>query len=154
MNRRALLAAGLGLAPLAAALLAACARDPAWPDGMVPIKWDRDTCTRCRMVISDRRFAAQMRGGPRATVFNFDDIGCAVSWLRDKAREHPWMSEPASRLWVADIGSPGEKWLPAPDAHYLGGRTSPMAYNQAASGSAQPGSVDFETMRQRVLGQS
>jgi copper chaperone NosL len=29
-----------------------------WPDGMVEIKWDRDTCPRCSMVISDRRFAA------------------------------------------------------------------------------------------------
>ena len=27
---------------------------------MVPIKWDRDTCVRCNMVISDPRFAADL----------------------------------------------------------------------------------------------
>ena len=53
---------GLLLTPLAMAL-SGCKKG-AWPDEMVEIKWDRDTCVVCNMVISDRRFAGQIRGGP------------------------------------------------------------------------------------------
>lgn len=73
---------GLLLTPLAAAL-SGC-RKNAWPEDMVEIKWDRDTCARCSMVISDRRFAGEIRGGPDNTVFKFDDPGCLAFWLRKK----------------------------------------------------------------------
>ena len=75
---------------------------------MQPIKWDRDTCVVCNMVISDRRFAGEMRGGPKNTVFKFDDLGCIAFWLNDKAADYPWMREPATRLWVADVNSRGK----------------------------------------------
>ena len=73
-------AGGLLLTPLAAALTG-CGNKGNWPDGMAEIKWDRDTCVRCSMVISDRRFAAELRGGPDNTVFKFDDPGCLAFWL-------------------------------------------------------------------------
>jgi hypothetical protein len=151
MHRRQLLAAGLALSPLTAALQA-CSSSEGWPEGMQPIKWDRDTCVRCNMVISDRRFAAQMRGGPRKTVFKFDDIGCAAFWLRDKAGTHPWMPEVNTQLWVADFSSDAKapRWLDARRAQYTT-RTSPMGYNFGAVAQAQAGSVDFATMREHVL---
>jgi hypothetical protein len=96
MDRRRFIIAGFALTPLAAAL-SACGKSGAWPEGMAEIKWDRDTCVRCSMVISDRRFAAEMRGGEKNTVFKFDDIGCAVFWMRDKAGDFPWMAEAATR---------------------------------------------------------
>jgi ABC-2 type transport system ATP-binding protein len=122
------------------------------PEGM-PIKWDRDTCVRCNMVISDRRFAAEMRGGPKNTVFKFDDIGCAMFWLRDKAKDYAWITAAETRLWVADVGSKGNEvtWLEARAASYLGNRTSPMGYNFGATAHPQPGSVDFQTMRVHIL---
>ncbi|MBX9874719.1 MAG: nitrous oxide reductase accessory protein NosL [Beijerinckiaceae bacterium] len=145
-------AAGFTLTPLAA-LLAACGRSGDWAEGMAEIKWDRDICVRCSMAISDRRFAAQMRGGPRDTVFKFDDIGCVAHWLRDKARDHPWMADVATRIWVADMTSraDGMKWLDAKKAQYIGGKTSPMGYNFGAVAMPQPGSLDFATMREHVL---
>jgi hypothetical protein len=106
------------------------------------------------MVISDRRFAAQMRGGEKNTVFKFDDIGCLVFWLRDKATNYPWIAAPATRMWVADsAGKPGEsgRGLDPRQAQYAGGRTSPMGYNYAAIAYPQPGSVDFATLREHVL---
>jgi hypothetical protein len=150
MDRRRFIAAGLALTPLAAAL-SACGKSGAWPEGMAEIKWDRDTCVRCSMVISDRRFAAELRGGEKNIVFKFDDIGCAVFWLRDKAKDYPWMAEPATRLWVSEISGSGEKWLEARKAKYTGGKMSPMGYNQAAVAFAEAGSFDFEEMRQHVL---
>jgi hypothetical protein len=150
MDRRRFIAAGLALTPLAAAL-SACGKSGAWPEGMAEIKWDRDTCVRCSMVISDRRFAAELRGGEKNIVFKFDDIGCAVFWLRDKAKDYPWMAEPATRFWVSEISGSGEKWLEARKAKYTGGKMSPMGYNQAAVAFAEAGSFDFEEMRQHVL---
>jgi copper chaperone NosL len=151
MNRRRFLATGFALTPLAAAL-SACGKNDHWPEGMFPIKWDRDTCVRCNMVISDRRFAVEMRGGPKDTVFKFDDIGCAMFWLHNKANDYPWIAEPATRLWVAELTSKGNEvtWLDARSANYVG-KTSPMGYNFGATAQAQPGAVDFQTMREHVL---
>ncbi|MBK6632812.1 MAG: hypothetical protein IPG33_18240 [Betaproteobacteria bacterium] len=163
MNRRRFLArlgaTGLALGPLAAAL-SACGKKGDWPEGMAEIKWDRDTCVRCSMVISDPRFAAQMRGGEKDTVFKFDDIGCLVIWQRDKAAVHPWMSSAATRMWVADSSSMGERWLDPRTAHFIGGKASPMGYNFAAVrdapqetplGGAVLKGLTFEAMRAHVL---
>jgi hypothetical protein len=139
---------------MAAALLplSGCGRKGEWPEGMQEIKWDRDTCVRCSMVISDRRFAAEMRGGPKNTVFKFDDIGCAVFWLRDKAQQFPWMAEAATRLWVADVNNRGDtlRWHDARKAHYFG-KVSPMGYNFGAVALPQAGSTDFADMSRHVL---
>lgn len=150
MDRRHFLIA-TALTPLAA-MLGACGKKAHWPEGMREIKWDRDTCVRCNMVISDRRFAAQMVGGPKAIAFKFDDIGCAVFWLRDKLKDYPWMSEAATRLWVADVANQGDNlnWLEAAKAHYVG-KVSPMGYNYGAVPRPQAMAVDFATMREHVL---
>jgi len=140
-------AAGFALTPLAA-LLSACGR-ASMPEGMVEVKWDRDTCVRCSMALSDRRFAAQVRGGPKDANFKFDDIGCVAFWLKEQA----WAADAATRIWVADVGSRGNEvqWLDAKKAQYIGGRISPMGYNFGAVAAAQTGSFDFDTMRQHVL---
>jgi len=67
---------GLLLTPLAAAL-SGCGSKGGWPNGMAEIKWDRDTCVRCSMVISDRRFAAEMRGLARQ--FQFETMSQQLS---------------------------------------------------------------------------
>jgi hypothetical protein len=150
MDRRRFIAAGFALTPLAAAL-SACGTSGAWPEGMAEIKWDRDTCARCSMVISDRRFAAQVRGGEKNAAFKFDDIGCAVFWMHGKQKDHPWLADPATRFWVADAGGNGDKWLEARKAFYAGGKTSPMSYNYSARAYAEPGSFDFSEMSSHVL---
>lgn len=149
MDRRHFLCLGGG----AALAALGCDREAdKWPAGMQPIKWDRDTCVRCNMVISDPRFAAEMRGGEKDTVFKFDDIGCLVFWQRDKAAQHPWMNDAATRMWVAESTDMGGKtWLDPRQAHYLGGRLSPMGYNFAAVRDAVPQSLTFEAMRAQVL---
>lgn len=151
MDRRRFLAdalrAGFVMTPLAA-LLSACGR-ASMPEGMVEVKWDRDTCVRCSMALSDRRFAAQVRGGPKDANFKFDDIGCVAFWLKAQ----PWGREAATRVWVADVGSRGNEvqWLDAKKAHYVGGKISPMGYNFGALTAPQAGSIDYESMREHVL---
>jgi hypothetical protein len=143
---------GLLLSPLAAAL-SGCT-DDRWPEGMKPIIWDRDTCVRCNMAISDRRFAAQMRGGPKDTVFKFDDVGCLVFWLEQQRGRFPWMADASTRMWVADFDSKSRDemvWHDPRKVRYLA-RTSPMGYNHAAAGAAaEAESTSYEDMRQRTL---
>lgn len=135
---------GHGLAVLlGCALLAACQKDPG--TGPVQVKWDRDTCERCRMVVSDRKYAAQVRGGPKRKAHHFDDIGCAVFWLKDQ----PWGREPGVEIWVTDYR--GGQWLDATQACYVGGKTTPMYYGYGASAEPVPGCVSFEDMRREVL---
>lgn len=135
----------LARTPIAAALAAAGCKRPDLPEGMVETKFDRDVCSRCSMVISDRRFAAQVKGGPKRRNFKFDDIGCVAFWLRDQG----WGADPDVRIWVAD--SAGTGWLDARKAYYVGGRTSPMGYNFAAVGTPLPGALDFNTAREHIL---
>ena len=140
-RRRFLLLAG-------GALLAGCGKKGNCPEGMAEIKWDRDTCVRCNMVISDPRFAAELRGGEKDTAFKFDDIGCVAFWLKAQ----PWGAA-AARIWVADAGSRGNEvqWLDARKAQYLGGKSSPMGYNFAAVRDAVSGGLTFDEMQAQIL---
>ena len=154
MDRRSFLAAGFAMTPLAAAMasLGGCGKDEGWPEGMQPIKWDRDTCIVCNMAISDRRFAGEMRGGPKNTVFKFDDPGCIALCINDKADKFPWVRDPATKIWVMDSNVRGNdmRWLDARTAHYAA-KFSPMGYNYGAVAYPQAGSVDFATMSEHVV---
>ena len=131
---------------LAVFLLAACSGDPG--TGPVEVKWDRDTCERCRMVLSDRHHSAQVRGGPageKAKVFMFDDIGCAVIWLEDKS----WKDDPRTEIWVSDHRS-GE-WLDARKASYVGGELTPMEYGLGAQMEPVPGALNFAQAKAHIF---
>jgi len=151
IDRRHFLCSAFALTPLAAAL-AACGKGESWPEGMQPIKWDRDTCVVCNMAISDRRFAGQMRGGPKNTVFKFDDPGCIALCMHDMAGKFPWVRDPATKIWVMDSNVRGNdmRWLDARSAQYAA-KFSPMGYNFGAVPHPQPGAVDFATMSEHVV---
>jgi nitrous oxide reductase accessory protein NosL len=152
MNRRRFiadaLAAGFVLTPLGAALTG-CGKS-VLPEGMVATVFDRDTCVRCKMAISDRRFVAQVKGGPKGENFKFDDIGCVTFWLREQA----WGAVDDAKIWVADSflsGADRVAWVDARAAFYVGGKTSPMGYNYGASAMDMPGALNFNDMRQHLL---
>lgn len=126
-------------------LLAGCSGDPG--QGPVGVKWDRDACERCRMVLSDRAYAAQVRFFPedgRSKVFKFDDIGCAVLWLEDK----PWKRDPKTEIWVRDMLS--DQWIDARTAVYVKGRITPMEYGLGAQSQADPNGMDFAQARSHI----
>jgi hypothetical protein len=104
------------------------------------------------MAISDKRFAGEMRGGPKNTVFKFDDPGCIALCMHDKADKFPWVRDPATKIWVADVTSRGNevRWLDARTAQYAA-KFSPMGYNFGAVAYPQPGAVDFATMSEHVV---
>ncbi len=107
-------------------MLAGCS-DPR--TGPVDIHWDRDSCERCRMILSDRGHAAQIRyvdAQNRSTVRLFDDIGCALIWLEDK----PWRDLGSTEIWTTDHRN-GE-WIDAQKAFYIKGQITPMEYGIGA----------------------
>lgn len=128
---------------LLAGLLAACQQESR--TGPVEVKWDRDTCVRCNMALSDKRYAAQVRGGPKHQAYKFDDFGCVVFWLNDK----PWANAPATEIWVMDMRS--GKWIDARKAYYVPNKMTPMAYGFGAVALPEPGSVNYEEARKQVL---
>ncbi|WP_236725587.1 nitrous oxide reductase accessory protein NosL [Candidatus Reidiella endopervernicosa] len=129
------------------ALLTGCSGEP--ETGPVEVKWDRDTCERCRMVLSDRFHSAQIRVFPvekkRSRVYKFDDIGCALLWLEDK----PWRDDPRTEIWVTDHRS-GE-WIDAGSAIYIPNQTTPMEYGLGAQPEPSPGGLGFEQAKQHIF---
>ena len=119
-------------------LLSGCG-DPG--TGPVEVKWDRDACERCRMVLSDRYHSAQVRYSPRdqrSRVYKFDDIGCAVIWLQGKS----WKDDPTTEIWVNDHRT-GE-WIDARKATYIKGHRTSMEYGLGAQPEAVPDGLNFE----------
>jgi hypothetical protein len=134
----------LFLLSLLVGLFAACSGDPG--TGPVEVTWDRDPCTRCGMVLSDRGHAAQVRilgAGGRGAVELFDDLGCAVVWLDSEG-----LADDAVELWVADHRGGG--WLDAFRAHYVLGNPTPMQYGVSAQGTAGADTIDFEAAREHI----
>jgi hypothetical protein len=88
------------------------------------IHWDRETCERCQMVISERRHAVQIRklGAPRTHAF--DDLGCALLWLEDQGLLAG--GEEGPEVWIMD--STAGDWIDARESQFESGVTTPMAY--------------------------
>lgn len=126
-------------------LLAAC--QGASGSGPVEVKWDRDACGGCGMVLSEPHFAAQVRGGPKQQAVKFDDVGCALKWLGKQS----WADEPATQVWVARFDGPAGKaeWLDAKTARYLPGKSSPMGFNFGAVSAGTEG-LSFQEVRAQV----
>ena len=125
--------------------LAACSGKP--DTGPEKVRWDGDTCVRCAMAVSDRHYAAQIRGGvpvQKTKVYKFDDIGCAVIWLD----EQPWKDNPAVEIWVTDFRS-GD-WIDARKAWYMPDKITPMAYGLGAQPEQQQGALDFTQAKAHV----
>ncbi len=128
MTRRralALLAAG--------ALVAACERS----DGPTEPAWGKQPCAHCAMVMSDRRFGAQLLTGSSDRFF-FDDVGCMVLFLEERKPR-------AARAWVHDAQT--GRWLDALAARYSPA-ASPMDFG--FEGRSSEG-VSYDEMRERVL---
>jgi len=94
--------------------------------GPAKVHWDRDMCERCKMVLSERKYAAQVVNPRTNKVYEFDDLGCAVLWLSEE--KIPWAKE--AKIWVTDAKT--GQWLDARTAEYTDDSITPMAYGVAA----------------------
>lgn len=109
--------------------LVSCAKT----DQPVDPVWGKQPCAHCSMLVSDKRFAAQLvtTGGDR---HYFDDIGCMVLW----AHEHAG----APKLeWVRDAQG---RWIDAKAARYAKGARTPMDYGFEPSDGGEASWSDVE----------
>ncbi len=113
--------------------------------GPATMKYDRDSCERCRMLISDRFHAAQVRGGDKNKAYKFDDIGGAVIWLE----EQTWKEESKTEVWVTHHET-GE-WINAKEAWYVQEKHTPMNYGFSAEAVKRATAVDYSTMARAVI---
>lgn len=114
--------------------------------GPEAVKLGRDVCELCRMIISDVRYAAEIRGGARRKLVMFDDIGCAVQWVQGS----PWKDAPDTEFWVMDSRD-GTTWLDARQAAYRPGAQTPMDFGFAAVAQGEAGTVPYAVMAEKVL---
>ncbi|MCW8932265.1 MAG: nitrous oxide reductase accessory protein NosL [Gammaproteobacteria bacterium] len=124
---------------LSGLILSACGNDK--QTGAAEVKWDRDACERCQMMLSERNFSAQVRvfpEGKRSRVYKFDDMGCAVLWL-EKQTYH---SDPKTEIWVNNYKT--NEWINAKQSWFIKGQTTPMNYGLGAQPEKIDGALDFE----------
>jgi copper chaperone NosL len=108
----------------------------------IEVTWDRDLCQECRMVLSDNRYAAQIVD-TKGKNFLFDDVGCAVLWLRKK----DWRD--SARIWVSDYKT--SKWIEADKANWqYGDPHTPMGYGYSATNSSVKDALNFETVKKWI----
>lgn len=125
--------------PLIAGILVSCGKEQT--TGAVEIRWDRETCARCAMAVSDRKFSAQVRGGRAdkpSKVYKFDDLGCAVIWL-DKQN---WRDDERTEVWVTDYEN--GQWIDARSAWYVKLQGTPMDYGLGAQLSKAGGALSYD----------
>lgn len=110
---------------------AACWQSPTTGPGK--LHWDRQTCERCQMVISERRHAAQVRMPGKHTTHAFDDLGCALLWLDEQGlgeqglgEQNHTESDLPYELWLRDPS--GAQWIDGRSARFENGLSTPMAY--------------------------
>ncbi|MCC6678740.1 MAG: nitrous oxide reductase accessory protein NosL [Phycisphaerales bacterium] len=132
MSRSTTSARSAALLPAALAIIAAlggCQSTPA--AGPPSLRYGRDLCLHCGMVIVDERAAAAFRSdGPAPDQPPvFDDIGCLIDYL---AKHNLTPAE----IWVKDYGT--KEWIPARSATFIlaDGIETPMGSGLAAYASA------------------
>lgn len=126
-----LLAAGCGLAALPFTAACKASDAPAEP------VWGKEPCASCKMLVGDKRYAAQIIDEAGEHRF-FDDVGCMVLWIDGH--------HPPSRAWVHDPAT--GTWLDAGAARYGQGARTPMDFGFEARGD---GDLAFDAVRGAVL---
>ncbi len=118
--------------------------------GIAKIHWDRDMCTRCVMVVSDREHTVQLQDPKTHKQYVFDDIGCMAIWLKDTNPSY----KDSVKIWVNDAKN--GKWIDARKAYYTTGNITPMSFGFSAYKSkdelqAKTQFLDYDEIIKRIL---
>lgn len=124
----------LALGVIGAAALAVALLGPAEsPKGVRLIAFGRESCAQCGMTISDPRFAAQLQT-TAGDIYDFDDPGCLLSFLR---QHHPEVRAIYFHAFDTDT------WLNAEKVALVGGKQSPMGYGLGAVSEGTAGAMSL-----------
>lgn len=138
LNRRSFMA----LVPGMVLAISACSEKTTGP---AEVKWGRETCEYCGMIIDDPHFAAQLRGGTDRRAHKFDDLGDAVLYMAKQG----WADDPSVEFWVG--GAETGQWTDGRKAFYASGYHTPMGHGFGAVEAGKAGAIDFAAMKDAVL---
>ncbi len=110
------------------------------PEGPVPVVWDSEVCTHCKMHVGDPRFAAQLQT-TEGDVLNFDDPGCLFDYL---ASNDVSIHALYFRNHLADA------WLSQTEVGFIAVDDSPMGYGLAAVPKETPGAQGSDWAKAHV----
>lgn len=110
-----------------------------------PLEYKDNTlqCPQCNMLIVGKNDTAQIITNDGKTHF-FDDVGCAILWIRDKK-----LSMQSLTFWVHTRDT--HDFIEASKAFYSVTDNTPMKYGFGAYETKQPTSISFEEMQLRML---
>ena len=117
---------------------------------LAEVHWDRDMCTRCVMVVSDRKNTVQVREPRTGKSYMFDDLGCMVLWFKEN--NTTWQNQ--ATVWITDVTT--GKWIDAKKAFYDTKNITPMAYGFSAhktKESIKEGKeiINFDEVTRRII---
>lgn len=119
-------------------------RSQALPAGPQPIGWDRESCTECHMLISDRHFAAQLQAADGA-IRNFDDPGCLMLYVaHQRTRVHA--------MYFLD--SKSGQWLRSEEAGFARSTNSPMGRGLTVVRKTVSGALSYAQALQNIEAES
>lgn len=101
--------------------------------------WGKQACDNCRMILSEKRFAAQ-RVLPSGQIFYYDDLNCAIKHQHGKNE---------GILYVRPYGD--EIWVEAEKAKYQSGLMTPM--NSGYGAVKEGGTIEFSEIKQKLQDQ-
>ncbi len=98
--------------------------------GPVKIYYGEDICERCKMIISEKDFAAQYKLSTGETV-KFDDLGCMFHYMNGEEKAQ------ISAVYVMDYDS--KQWIDGESAYYVWAEniTTPMGHGIVALKDSQ-----------------
>lgn len=130
------------LALVAAAIVIASCASCGGAAGPSPVDTRNDTCSFCRMNVSDPRLAAQIVGAGEEPRF-FDDIGCLAGFLAShplSARQTAYVADHRTGDWVNATRAVYSR-LPRPTTPMGSGLMAHVSPDSRAQDEAARGSV-------------
>lgn len=90
-------------------------------EGPVKVYYGENICEKCKMIISEKNFAAQYKA-PSGKAVNFDDLGCMFHYMDTEEKET------ISQVYVIDYNS--NQWIEGQNAYYVWADsiTTPMGH--------------------------
>lgn len=114
--------------------LATACLEPAELKPQDPI-WGREGCARCRMVLSEKRYAVQ-RILSSGEIHFYDDLNCALQHKHDDDK---------GTLYVHPHGA--DKWVRAEEVRYQSGQRTPM--NSGYGAVMEGGDTSFSELLEK-----
>jgi copper chaperone NosL len=110
-----------------------------------PLEFKDNTvqCPQCFMYLVGEKHTAQIIDGKGKTTF-FDDIGCAILWLKEQKIEPKNVV-----IWAFSLDT--HRYIDAFKAYYTLTESTPMLYGFGAYENPKEASVDFWEMRLKML---